>query len=133
GGDINEATAVGNYIWPSPDEESMDSLVLSTKAVCDMMAVGLPPVISGKDSLSSTYTRRDENGDIVEQVKIPPVYTYSIFGRIPDVVKTMTSDIKRPGETALYIIGHPSVGSGGSVYYDFTGGSSATMPTVDSD
>lgn len=130
GGDINEAVSVGNYIWPSPDQDSMGSLVLSTRAVCDMMALGMPPVISGKDSLSSTYTRRDESGEVIDQVKIPPVYADSIFGRIPDVEKTMTTDIKKPGKSSLYLVGYTSENMGGSTYYEVAGGESGKVPGV---
>ncbi len=128
GGDIAQAVAVGNYIWPSPNEKAMGSLDLSVDAAVDMMNRGLPPVISGKDSLSSTY--RSSDGEVIE---IPPVYTQSIFGRIPDVEKTMTTDIKRPGASRLYLIGTPSEGMGGSTYYDVLGGSSPDIPLVDVD
>ncbi len=128
GGKIDEAVAVGNYIWPFPDEEAMGSLDRSVDAAVDMMdALGLP-VISGKDSLSSTY--RGKDGQVI---KIPPVYTMSIFGRIPDVEKTATSDIKDPGNTTLYLIGNPTTGMGGSTYYDVLGGSSAHLPKVDTE
>lgn len=128
GGNIDEAAAVGNYIWPFPDEEAMGSLDQSVDAAVDMMnTLGLP-VISGKDSLSSTY--RGKDGKVI---KIPPVYTMSIFGRIPDVEKTVTSDIKDPGNTTLYLIGKPNQGMGGSTYYDVTGGSSAQLPKVDTE
>lgn len=125
GGDIDEAVAVGNYIWPFPDEESMGSLDMAVDAAADMMNVLGMPVISGKDSLSSTY--RGKNGEVI---KIPPVYTQSIFGRIPDVEKTMTSDIKKPGESALFLIGLPSNGMAGSTYYDVMGGSTSNFPKI---
>ncbi len=54
----------------------------------------------------------------------------SIFGRIPDVEKTMTSDIKRSGST-LVLVGQTSGGMGGSVYYDVAGGSSNVIPATD--
>ncbi len=126
GGDIDEAVAAGNYIWPYPDEESMGSLDLSVDALVEMTRIGTPPVITGKDSLSSTY--RSSDGEVI---KIPPVYTKSDFGRIPDVEKTMTSDIKQPGNSTLYLIGKASSGMGGSTYYDVSGGSSGSIPTVD--
>lgn len=125
GGNLDEAAAVGNYIWPFPDEEAMGSLDLSVNAAVDMMRLLKLPVISGKDSLSSTY--RGKDGQVI---KIPPVYTMSIFGRIPDVEKTMTTDIKKPG-SRLYLVGQPSTGMGGSAYYDIAGGSSNTIPFID--
>lgn len=126
GGDIEEAAAVGNYIWPFPDEEAMGSLDRSVDAAVDMMHALKLPVISGKDSLSSTY--RGKDGQVI---KIPPVYTASIFGRIPDVEKTMTTDIKRPGKSQLLLVGNPSDKMGGSTYYDVTGGSSNDQPDID--
>lgn len=125
GGNIKEAAAVGNYIWPFPDEEAMGSLDRSVDAAVDMMHALSLPVISGKDSLSSTY--RGKDGQVI---KIPPVYTMSLFGRIPDVEKTMTTDIKKPGST-LILVGETSKGMGGSTYYDVTDGSSNNLPKVD--
>lgn len=133
GGNIDEATAVGNYIWPSPTAQVMGSLDRSVDAAVEMMNTLKLPVISGKDSLSSTY--RSKDGEVIE---IPPVYAMSIFGRIPDVEKTMTTDIKHPGDSQLFLIGKPAVhstgkprtGMGGSTYYDVTDGSSASLPKV---
>jgi phosphoribosylformylglycinamidine synthase II len=125
GGNIEEAAAVGNYIWPFPDEEAMGSLDRSVDAAVDMMHALELPVISGKDSLSSTY--RGKDGQVI---KIPPVYVMSIFGRIPDVEKTMTTDIKRPG-SRLYLVGQLSDGMGGSAYYDIANGTSGIIPTID--
>ena len=104
----------------------MGSLDRSVDAAVDMMHALKLPVISGKDSLSSTY--RGKDGEVI---KIPPVYTMSIFGRIPDVEKTVTSDIKDPGNTTLYLIGKPNEGLGGSTYLDVTNGSSSNLAIVD--
>lgn len=125
GGDIRDAAAVGNYIWPFPDEQEMGSLDLSVDAaVYSMDALGVP-VISGKDSLSSTY--RGQDGEVI---KIPPVYEVSLFGRIPDVEKTVTSDIKKPN-SLLVLVGAVDGGMGGSTYYDVANGSSGKVPKVD--
>lgn len=125
GGNLREAAAVGNYIWPFPDEEAMGSLDRSVDAAVDMMHLLKLPVISGKDSLSSTY--RGSDGQVI---KIPPVYTMSIFGRIPDVEKTMTTNLKQAGST-LVLVGKPSEEMGGSVYHDVSGGSSGYQPEID--
>lgn len=126
GGNIAEAAAIGNYIWPYPDEEAMGSLDKSVDAATMMMGLLKLPVISGKDSLSSTY--RGKDGLVI---KIPPVYTMSIFGRIPDVAKTVTSDIKQPGNSTLWLVGTPSTGMAASTYYDVLGASSNTLPHID--
>jgi phosphoribosylformylglycinamidine synthase len=126
GGNISEAAAVGNYIWPYPDIESMGTLDRSVDAATHMMDVLGVPVISGKDSLSSTY--RGADGEVI---KIPPVYCASLFGRIPDIEKTTTSDLKRPGTSKLILVGTLSDGLGGSTYYDVAAGSSNDIAMVD--
>ncbi len=125
GGDPDQAVLVNNYIWPFPDEESMGSLDRSVDAVVDCMNVLERPVISGKDSLSSTY--RGKDGQII---KIPPVLCMSVFGRIPDVAKTVTSDIKKSGST-LVLVGILDSGMGGSTYYDIHGLVGNEVPKVD--
>src|SRR6185437_9721263 len=91
-----------------------------------MMDVLGVPVISGKDSLSSTY--RGSDGEVI---KIPPVYTASVFGRIPDVEKTMTTDLKKTYGSTLVLVGQLDDGMGGSTYYDIAGGSSNDIPMID--
>ncbi len=111
GGDITQASLINNYIWPFPDEESLWSLDRSVDAVVDLMKVFEIPVISGKDSLSSTYRK----GSVV--IKIPPVLCISVFGRIKDTTKTVTSDFKREG-SVICLVGEQDLEMGGSVYYD---------------
>ncbi len=126
GGDITEACGVGNYVWPFPDEAAMGSIDSSVDAAVDMMNLLGLPVISGKDSLSSTYRHGDE------VINIPPVYTMSIFGRIQDVEKTMTTDIKQPGST-LILVGDISHGMAGSAYYETVKATSNQPPIVNRD
>lgn len=125
GGNPSEAVLVNNYIWPFPDEESMGSLDRSVDAVVDCMAALERPVISGKDSLSSTY--RGKDGQVI---KIPPVLCMSVFGRIPDVEKTITSDLKKVGST-LVLVGQLDKNMGGSTYYDINGLVGNEVPKVD--
>ncbi|MBI2334466.1 phosphoribosylformylglycinamidine synthase [Candidatus Daviesbacteria bacterium] len=98
GGDYKEASLINNYVWPFPDEESLWSLDQSVDAVVDFMKVLKIPVISGKDSLSSTY--RGSDGVVI---KIPPVLIMSVFGKIPDVKKTVSSDFKKIGSTIVLV------------------------------
>ena len=125
GGDPDTALLINNYIWPYPDEEAMWSLDRSVDAVIDMMDALERPVISGKDSLSSTY--RGKDGQVI---KIPPVLCISVFGKIPDVEKTVTSDIKNTG-SKLVLVGAMSENMGGSTYYDVNGILGNKVPEVD--
>jgi phosphoribosylformylglycinamidine synthase subunit PurSL len=123
GGNPDETAWVENYIWPFPDEQEMGSLDKSVDAVVDCMNALERPVISGKDSLSSTY-----RGD-GQVIKIPPVLCMSVFGRIPDVKKTVTSDIKKEG-SLLYVVGAMDSNMGGSTYYDINGTVGNEVPKV---
>jgi len=125
GGDYKNASLINNYIWPFPDEESLWSLDKSVDAVCDFMKILKIPVISGKDSLSSTY--RGKDGNII---KIPPVLCISVFGKVPDIKKTVSSDFKKQNSVIL-LVGKPDFENmGGSVYFDVSGIVGNNIPKV---
>lgn len=126
GGDYKNASLINNYIWPFPNEESLWSLNKSVDAVIDFMNVIKIPVISGKDSLSSTY--RGSDGTVI---KIPPVLCISVFGKIPDVRKTVSSDFKQAG-SIVCLLGKIDLGAmGGSVYFDVNRILGENVPKVD--
>lgn len=124
GGDLKDAALIDNFIWPFPDEESLADLDKSVDACIDTAkALGMP-FVSGKDSLSSTY--RYPDGKIL---KIPPVLLISVFGKVPDVAKTASSDFKKVGSTII-LVGKPDVKNlGGTTYFDIT---SSTSPNISS-
>jgi phosphoribosylformylglycinamidine synthase subunit PurSL len=131
GGNPDESAWIENYIWPFPDEQEMGSLDKAVDAVVDCMDALKRPVISGKDSLSSTY--RGKDGEVI---KIPPVLCMSVFGKIPDVKKTVTSDIKRKkhfisSKSSLFLVGKLDEGMAGSTYYDINGIVGNEVPKVD--
>ena len=113
GGDYKNASLINNYIWPFPDEESLWTLDKSVDAVVDFMKALKIPVISGKDSLSSTY--RGKDGEII---KIPPVLCMSVFGRIQSVRKTITADFKEKGSVICLIGKMDFEKMGESLYFD---------------
>ncbi|MDP3974143.1 MAG: AIR synthase-related protein [Candidatus Daviesbacteria bacterium] len=98
GGDYKNASLINNYIWPFPDEEWLGKLDRCVDAVCDFMKALKIPVISGKDSLSATY--RGSNGFVLHS---PPTLCISVFGRIPDAKKTISSDFKKIGSTIVLV------------------------------
>lgn len=112
GGDYKNASLINNYIWPFPDEESLWSLDRSVDAVCDLMKTLKIPVISGKDSLSSTYRSKDFI------LKIPPVLCMSVFGKIKDIKKTVTSDFKKPGSVIVFVGKMDYESMAGSIYLE---------------
>lgn len=125
GGDPKNVSIINNYIWPFPDSEAMWSLDKSVDAVCDCMNVFKVPVISGKDSLSSTFKSKD--GKII---KIPPVLCISVFGKIKNVDKTVSADFKKTN-SSIYLIGKLDNHLGGSTYYDINHLLGSNIPKVD--
>lgn len=99
GGDYTQACLINNYIWPFPDEEWLGRLDVCVDAVVDFMKALKIPVISGKDSLSATYS--GSNGVIIHS---PPTLVMSVFGKIADVKKTVSSDFKKVG-SAIVLVG----------------------------
>lgn len=126
GGNPNDAVIVNNYISGSPTPRIMGALDKSVDALVECVKEFRSPIISGKDSLSSTYKHPD--GTIIES---PYNLIITVAGKIPDVEKTVSSDIKKPGST-LVLVGKPDYKHlGGSVFYDNFGGSSKDIPEID--
>jgi phosphoribosylformylglycinamidine synthase len=126
GADHKDLALIDNFIWPTPDEESLGSLDLAVDACVDASNAFQIPFVSGKDSLSSTY--RGKDGTVI---KIPPVLCISAFGSIKDVRKTMTSDFKRTDSLIVLVGGREIVRLGGSVYFDIHGTVGNDVPLVD--
>lgn len=125
GGNFREAALIDNFIWPFPDEESLWDLDRAVDACCAIMDAFGIPFVSGKDSLSSTYRR----GEFV--LKIPPVLCVSVFGKILDVTRTITSDFKQAG-SHIVLVGKPDTDHlGGSVYFETNGQIGDQVPQVD--
>ncbi|MDZ4295747.1 MAG: AIR synthase-related protein [Patescibacteria group bacterium] len=125
GGNPREAVLIDNFIWPFPDAEELGALDAGMEACVDAMEAFEIPVISGKDSLSSTY--RGKDGLVI---KIPRVLCISARGRIPDIAKTVSADFKAVG-SRIVLVGDPDAGTlGGSVYYDTFGAVGNQVPRV---
>jgi phosphoribosylformylglycinamidine synthase subunit PurSL len=129
GGNINEAAMIDNFVWPFPNKKFLGDLDLSVNALCRMMDCLQIPCVSGKDSLSSTFDPKDGN----PVINIPPVLNMTIFGKIPDIKKTVTLDIKKPGST-LVLVGKADVENlGGSIYLQTQGIENTHIPEVNTD
>lgn len=126
GGDLKYAALIDNFIWPFPDEASLADLDKSVDACVKMAKLLYMPFVSGKDSLSSTYRFKD--GRVL---KIPPVLLVSIFGKIPDITKTVTSDFKKTGSPIVFVGTQDTNSMGGSIYFDNTYHYSGEVPKVD--
>ena len=128
GGNPRETSLIDNFIWPVPVPDQLGGLDRAIQACIDVMHALKRPFISGKDSLSSTY--RYPGGEVLH---IPPVLCVSVFGRIPDVTKTASTDFKTDG-SRIVLVGAADAEAaalGGSTYLDTLGRLGERVPKVD--
>jgi len=125
GVDPTRIALIDNFIWPTPDEESLGQLDRAVDACYDTAVAFGMPFVSGKDSLSSTYTGHD--GTII---KIPPTLCISAFAPVAHVYKTITADLKEP-DNCLFMVGMTYPELGGSVYYDLHHKLGTSVPRLD--
>ncbi len=116
---IRNAVAVGvdpariavldNFCWGDPlRHETLGSLVEAARGCHDGALLFGTPFISGKDSLNNEYLGADG-----QRHAIPPTLLISAIGRIPDITKAVTMDLKQPG-SLLYLVGNFTPVFGGS-------------------
>lgn len=129
GGNPDTMVVVNNYISASPTDRVIGGIDLSIDALQTCVDEFHSPIISGKDSGSSTFVNK-ATGEVIES---PYNLTITVAGKLPDVAKTVSSDIKEPGSTLLLVGAQDVSAMGGSVYYDELGGSSAVVPVIDLD
>ncbi len=125
GANPKELVLIDNFIWPFPDEESLGALDRAVDACVDFVRATGMPFISGKDSLSSTY-----RGDGGEVIKIPPVLCVSVFGRLPDVKRTVSADFKGAGNLIVLVGQRVLAEMAGSVYFDLAGYLGRNLPRI---
>ncbi len=125
---IRNNTAVGgrrialldNFTWGNPEKAYNMSTLLRACQACYKFAKGFgTPFISGKDSL---YNESPLGS-------VTPTLLITAVGLIPDVRKTISMDVKQPGNL-IYIIGRTYPELGGSQYYRLKGFLGKTIPEV---
>ncbi len=103
---------------------SLPSSCGPTGALYDItIAYGIP-LISGKDSMKNDYMIGDT------KISIPPTILFSVMGKIDDVRRAVTMDVKRPGDF-VYVLGVTKDELGGSEYLAARGLVGNSVPTVD--
>jgi phosphoribosylformylglycinamidine synthase len=117
-----------NFCWNISTLNSEDGryklaqLVRANKALADYCKAFKIPCISGKDSMKNVWKLREQvNGKEVERIiSIPPTLMFSARAKINNVNKTVTMDVKKPGDL-VYIVGLTLDELGGSEYYSYIG------------
>jgi phosphoribosylformylglycinamidine synthase len=109
GADPDQAALLDNFCWGNPNlPDRLGTLVMTAKGCHDAAVAYGAPYISGKDSLNNEYT--DQSG---QRHAIPGTLLISAVAIVPDVQRTVTSDLKRAGDV-LYLLGETRAEFGGS-------------------
>jgi phosphoribosylformylglycinamidine synthase len=125
GADPARIALLDNFCWGNTDRpEVLGSLVRAAEACRDVALTYLMPFISGKDSLKNEYHSHGRS------ITIPPTLLISAIGRVPDVRRCVTMDLKEPGNR-LYIVGRTRDELGGSHYNLIHGVPGGDVPVVD--
>jgi len=132
GGSLKRAAGLDNFCWCDPvksdktpdGEYKLAQLVRANMALYDYTTCFGIPCISGKDSMKNDYRIGDN------KISIPPTVLFSIMGKIEDVRKAVTMDVKQAGDL-VYIVGETFDELGGSEYYAMRGDVGNRVPRVD--
>jgi phosphoribosylformylglycinamidine (FGAM) synthase-like enzyme len=126
GADPKRTAILDNFCWGNVNDPVVLGALVRTAEACRDVAVAFgTPFISGKDSLNNTYA-----GQHGERLDIPNTLLVSALGRVPDVRKCMTMDLKEPGNH-IYLVGTTGDEMGGSHYHLVTGQGGGQVPRVD--
>lgn len=126
GADPRRIALLDNFCWGNvQDPVVLGALVRAAEACRDVAIAYMTPFISGKDSLHNTYRGPDGS-----RRDIPHTLLISALGRIPDVRRCVTMDLKGPGHH-LILVGESRAEMGGSLYSQITRRVGGRIPQVD--
>jgi phosphoribosylformylglycinamidine (FGAM) synthase-like enzyme len=125
GADPSRVALLDNFCWGNTDRpEVLGSLVRAAEACRDVALAYNMPFISGKDSLNNEFHADGCN------IVIPPTLLISALGRVPDVRRCVTMDLKEPGNL-LFLVGATKEEMGGSHYHLVRGLEGGSVPRPD--
>jgi phosphoribosylformylglycinamidine synthase subunit PurSL len=123
GADPQRMAILDNFCWGDPKRpEVMWSLLEAARGCHDAALVHAAPFISGKDSFNNEY-----QGSSGERVSIPATLLISALGIIADTGKSVTMDLKTPGDL-LFLVGEFRPTLGGS-HFSLVTGRQSNQPT----
>jgi phosphoribosylformylglycinamidine synthase II len=131
GGTLDHLAGLDNFCWCDPvrsektpdGEYKLAQLVRANMALYDYTREYGVPCISGKDSMKNDY----QIGAI--KISIPPTLLFSTIGRIDDVRKAVTMDVKKAGHL-IYLLGETLDELGGSEWFALHGYIGNRVPRV---
>ncbi|VTU02688.1 phosphoribosylformylglycinamidine synthase ii : Phosphoribosylformylglycinamidine synthase subunit PurL OS=Pirellula staleyi (strain ATCC 27377 / DSM 6068 / ICPB 4128) GN=purL PE=3 SV=1: AIRS: AIRS_C: AIRS: AIRS_C [Gemmataceae bacterium] len=126
GADPTRTAILDNFCWGNVNDPAVLGALVRTAEACRDVALAFgTPFVSGKDSLNNTYAGK--NG---ERINIPHTLLVSALGRVPDVRKCVTMDLKESGNS-LYLVGETKDEMSGSHLHRVTGRTGGEVPKVD--
>jgi phosphoribosylformylglycinamidine synthase len=127
GADPARIAILDNFCWGNTDRPDVfGSLVRAAEACRDVALAYGTPFISGKDSLNNEFHAQGHH------IVIPPTLLISALGRVADVRKCVSMDLKEPGNF-VYLVGTTRDELGGSHFNLVNGLRSGEVPRVDVD
>lgn len=129
GADLKKIALLDNFCWCSSTEpERLGQLKRAAKACYDYAIAYQTPFISGKDSMFNDFNGYDKKGKPVK-ISIPPTLLISTIGIIEDITKSVSIDLKFPGDL-IYLLGKTFDELGGSEYCMMNGFIGNNLPKV---
>jgi phosphoribosylformylglycinamidine synthase subunit PurSL len=130
GGPLDHLALMDNFCWcSSNEEERLGQLKEAARGCYDFATAYGTPFISGKDSMFNDFKGYDEDGNSVK-ISVPPTLLVSSLAVMPDYRKTVTLDVKFPGDL-VYVVGETSDELGASEYFEELGFIGNNIPKVD--
>ncbi len=131
GGSFDHLAGLDNFCWCDPEksektpdgEFKLAQLVRANMALYDYTKAYGVPCISGKDSMKNDYQIGGR------KISIPPTLLFSTIGKIEDVRKAVTMDVKHP-EDRVYVLGMTKDELGASEYFASLGYIGNDVPRV---
>lgn len=131
GGSFDHLAGLDNFCWCDPEksektpdgEYKLAQLVRANMALYDYTKAYGVPCISGKDSMKNDYQIGGR------KISIPPTVLFSTIGKIEDVRKAVTMDVKRPDDR-VYVLGITKDELGASEYFASLGFIGNDVPRV---
>ncbi|MHC5067401.1 MAG: phosphoribosylformylglycinamidine synthase subunit PurL, partial [Planctomycetota bacterium] len=110
GAPLEKVAILDNFSWGNCEKpENLGALVRACDACYDLAMYYGTPFVSGKDSLNNEYAHGGET------IVIPHTLLITAFTVVDDVTRSITMDVKRPGN-AVVVVGETRRELGGSEY-----------------
>ncbi|MCE5257210.1 MAG: hypothetical protein LLF89_10250, partial [Spirochaetaceae bacterium] len=117
GADPDHIALIDNFCWGDPkNPEQLWTLLRAAKGCYDAALMFGTPFVSGKDSFNNEFADASRT-----RVAVPPSLLISAFGVVPDIGKSVTSDLKKAGNL-LYLVGEFRPTIAASVFADIFAG-----------